>query len=381
MYKKEDYSLGVVCFLASRKLRDSSTTSRKLRDSLTTSRIKLIFIAILVCLFGLSAKQVVAKDYKLKVHHFLSTKAVTHKDLLVPWAERIKEASQGQLDFSVYPAMQLGGKAPQLYDQARRGVVDIAWTLAGYTPGRFPRMEVFELPFIAANAEITSQAAHEFYTKYASEEFEDVKVLLAHVHAPGKFHMNKKPIRKIEDLKGVKIRAPSRIANMMLNELGATAIGMPVPELPSALAKGVVDGALVPYEVSLPLRLHELTDSHTDIADERGLYTAVFLLVMNKKKFDSLPLSLRKILEDNSGLAWAKEAGVLWDEADIPGIRAAEADGDKFYWIKNGELKRWQEIGERVHKKWIQEMRTKGIDGEELIRQAKLLISKYEKAG
>ncbi|MBE8182416.1 MAG: TRAP transporter substrate-binding protein [Candidatus Portiera sp.] len=326
------------------------------------------------------AGDLLAKEYTLKVHHFLSTKSATHKGLLVPWADRINQASNGKLQLNIYPAMQLGGKPPQLFDQARRGTVDIAWTLAGYTPGRFPRMEVFELPFMATNAEVTSQAAYEFYRKYAQEDFKDVKVLLVHTHGPGKFHMNKKPIRNLQDLKGTKVRTPTRIAHMMLTSLGASSVGMPVPELPGSLARGVVDGALVPYEVALPLRLHELTDSHTDITGDRGLYTAVFILVMNKKKFNSLPAEMQKILEDNSGLAWAKDAGKLWDRSDLLGLEAARGKGNKFYFISGKELKKWQVIGTKVWRQWENEMTDKNIDGKALIKHAQRLIRKFEKA-
>ena len=321
-----------------------------------------------------------AEEVHLRAHHFLSTSAVTHKDLLQPWADKVDKLSGGKLKITVYPAMQLGGKAPQLFDQARRGTVDIAWTVAGYTPGRFPKMEVFELPFIAANAEITSQAAHEFYSKHARDEFKDVKVLMVHVHGPGKLHMRNKPIRSLADLKGAKVRAPSRITNLMLNSLGATAVGMPVPELPGALAKGVIDGALVPYEVTLPLRLHELADSHTDVAGKRGLYTAIFLLVMNKKKFEALPADLQRTLEYSTGLGWAKAAGKLWDDSDIPARQAAQARGNKFYFITGAELEKWKAIGTKVEQGWVEEMRKKEIDGASLVAKARELINKYEAA-
>lgn len=343
---------------------------------------KIILYLLLPIVLMTGATDVFAKEhkaFKIKIHHFLSTKSATHKDLLVPWAERVNQASKGKLQLTIYPAMQLGGKAPQLFDQARRGTVDIAWTLAGYTPGRFPRMEAFELPFIATNAEVTSQAAYEFYSKYAQEEFKDVKVLLVHTHGPGKFHMNNKPIRNLQDLKGTKVRTPTRVAHMMLEALGASSVGMPVPELPGSLARGVVDGALVPYEVALPLRLHELTTSHTDVTGDRGLYTAVFLLVMNKKKFNALPAEMQKILEDYSGLEWAKEAGEIWDRSDLLGLEAARKRGNEFHFISGKELKKWQTISAQVWQRWKNEMTAKGIDGKALIKHAQRLIRKFEK--
>ena len=331
-------------------------------------------LAILLILFS----PLVAAKTTLRVHHFLSTSSTTHAQLLVPWAEAIEEASQGQIEMNIYPAMQLGGAPPQLYDQAKHGIADIVWTLPGYTPGRFPIIEAFELPFMAASAVATSQAAYEYYSLYAKNEFSGVEVLTVHVHAPGVLHMNNKPVQRLEDLRGLKIRAPTRISNDMLKELGATPVAMPVPSLPDALAKGLVNGALIPYEVAKPLRVHELTNSHTEIRGERGLYTAVFILVMNQQSYDSLEPELRQIIDDHSHLVLAKQAGELWDLADKPVIAAAKARGNDFYFIDGAEKLRWQERSSRVIHKWIIEMDNKGLDGAFLVDEVKRLINKYE---
>ena len=327
----------------------------------------------------LACGNLLAKEqWTLRVHHFLSPASVTHAKLLVPWARALENDSNGRIKVVIYPAMQLGGAPPQLYDQAARGLADVIWTLPGYTAGRFPKMEVFELPFMAGSAEATSQAAYEFYTQHARDEFDAAHVLTVHVHRPGQLHMKNRPIRRLEDLRGSKIRAPGRISNLLLKELGATPVAMPVPSLPDAIAKGVVDGALIPYEVALPLRLHELTNSHTNVRGARGLYTAVFLLAMNKKTYAQLPADLQEIVDKNSGLTLARRAGRLWDEADPPVIAATRALGDRFYFIEGKELERWQERGQRVTQKWIDEMNAKGLPANELVMEARRLITKYE---
>ena len=329
-------------------------------------------------LMGLVLSHKAYAEVTLRVHHFLSTSSTTHALLLVPWAASLERASQGAIKMEIYPAMQLGGAPPQLYDQAKRGLADVIWTLPGYTPGRFPTLEAFELPFMAGSAEATSQAAYEYYSLYAQAEFADVKVLAVHVHAPGVLHMKNKPVRRLEDLRGLKIRAPTRITNDMLRELGATPIAMPVPSLPDALAKGLVDGALIPYEVARPLRVHELTDSHTAIRGRRGLYTAVFILAMNKKKYDGLAPELRRIIDDHSHLAFAGRAGRLWDEADGPVIELARRRGNSFHFIEGAERRRWEARGTRVTQKWMTEMNERGLNGEMLVEEAKRLIGKYE---
>ena len=317
---------------------------------------------------------------RLRLHHFLSPTSTTHAEMLAPWAAAIEKESQGQLKIDIYPAMQLGGSPTQLYDQARRGTADIVWTLPGYTSGRFPLMEAFELPFMAGTAEATSQAAYEYYTKYAQEEFKGVHILAVHVHAPGVFHMKNKPIRRLEDMRGLKIRGPTRIITDMLSNYGATPVAMPVPALPDALAKGVVDGALIPYEVARPLRVHELTNSHTGVRGARGLYTAVFILAMNKNRYDALSPDLRAAIDKHSYLPLVRSAGRTWDKADLPVIQAAQERGNAFYYIEGTELAKWQELSTVVTRKWIKEMTAKGHDGALLVQEAQRLIEKYERS-
>lgn len=200
--------------------------------------------------------------------------------------------------------MQLGGRPPQLIDQVRDGVADVVWTLPSYTPGRFPLMSVFELPFKVSDAVATSKAAQEFYETHARAEFADVHPLMFHVHARGVIHVKGKAILTVDDLKGLKLRAPSRPVGDAL-ALRAAAIFMPVPQVPEALSKRVIDGAVVPWEVTVPLRLYELTDNHTEIAGPRGLYTSVFAYAMNKQRYESLPADLRQVIDANSGMALA----------------------------------------------------------------------------
>lgn len=318
-----------------------------------------------------------AQEFTLRIHHFLPPPSTTHKDFIVPWAEKVEAESAGRIKIEIYPAMQLGGKPPQLFDQVRDGVADIVWTLPGYTAGRFPTVEVFELPFVAASAEATSQAAHAFYEKHAREEFKDIHPLMFHVHAPGSFHMRGKEVRNLDDLKGLKVRAPTRMTNIALKSLGATPVGMPVPAVPEALSKGVVEGAILPYEVTRPLKVHELTQSHTEIGGDRGLYTAVFLFAMNKAKYEALPDDLQQVIDGNAGIPLAKQIGRLWDEAEAPGREAAAKLGDSFFRIEGEELARWHAATAPVAEAWIAEMAKKGKDGSVLLEEARTLVDYY----
>ena len=136
---------------------------------------------------------------------------------------------------------------------------------------------MFELPFLPSTAEATSQAVQAFYEAHQLAEFADVHPLMFHVHAPGLFHMKDAPIQTLEDLEGKKIRAPTRVINDTLGTLGATPVGMPVPQVPEALSRGVVDGVVIPVGGVAAAQVHELTNSHTSFAGDRGFYTSVFL--------------------------------------------------------------------------------------------------------
>ncbi len=225
-----------------------------------------------------------AQEITLKVAHFLPTSSTTHAKFIVPWCERIRAQSNGRLRCQIFPSMQLGGTPPQLFDQARDGIADIVWTLPGYTAGRFPVTEVFELPFIAPNATAASQALWTFYERHATKEFEAVKPLALHVHDNGQLHLRDKPIRQLADFRGMKIRAPTRQTSRLLARLGATPVSMPVPQVADALSKGVIDGAVVPWEVVPSIKVHEMVKYHSETdASMPALYTAIFLFAMNRR--------------------------------------------------------------------------------------------------
>jgi TRAP-type transport system periplasmic protein len=331
-----------------------------------------------IALSALSAAQpAVAQSVTLRVHQFLPAAAPIPKNFIAEWAKKIEQESGGKLKAELYPSMQLGGTPPQLYDQVRDGVVDVVWTLPGYTPNRFPRTEAFELPFVAGNAEQTSQAFWEFYEKHLANDFKDVKILAVHTHGPGLIHAKGQGVRKLEDMKGLKLRGPARVVNKMIEALGATPVGMPVPALPDSLSKGVIDGAVVPWEVTTPLRVAELVNTHTTFSGNRSLYVATFIFAMNKAKYDGLPPDLKKVIDANSGMMASKWAGKVMDEGDAPGLAAAKARGNAIVSLDAAETKRWRDAAQKVSEGWIAEMKGKGIDGQALVNDAQAMIAKH----
>ncbi len=203
------------------------------------SRILIAVLGVFAAL-GQTGIPAVAKTITLRLHVFVPPPANPIKTFLKPWTEKIAKASNGRLKVQIYPSMQLGGKPPQLLGQVRDGVVDIVWTLPGYTAGRFPRLEVFELPFVHRDALSTTLALQDFQAKHLQEEFKDYKVLLLHAHAGATFMTKRRAITRMSDLKGLKIRTATRAGGWYLKSVGAVPIGAPLPKIPQMISKGVI---------------------------------------------------------------------------------------------------------------------------------------------
>lgn len=338
---------------------------------------KLVGAALALALAG-ATSTVRAEDVVLKVHHFLGPQSPQHAKVLGPWCDKLDKDSGGKLKCQIYPAMQLGGTPPQLYDQARDGVADITLMLAGYAANRFPRMEVFELPFMMTNAEATSHAAWDYYETNAKEELGETKPLAIFVHGPGNIYTAKKKIESLADFRGLKLRAPTRQTNKMLALMGATPVGMPVPAVPEALSKGVIDGAVIPHEVAPAIKMDELA-KYTAETDRgyNALYTAVFLVSMNKAKYDSLPADLKKVIDANSGAAVSAQFGKLMSDADAAGKEKLVAGGVAINVIPKDELEKWRKASDSLDDSWAKDIDGKGADGKLLLQSARDLIKKY----
>jgi TRAP-type C4-dicarboxylate transport system substrate-binding protein len=316
----------------------------------------------------------------LKLHSFLPPISNPHAKMLLPWTKKIEADSQGKLKIEIFPSMQLGGTPPQLYDQARDGVADIIWTLPGSTPGRFPTTEVIELPFIVSQKGIVnSRAAQEIADKHIKDEVKDVKLLAFWAHDAGHIHASRQ-VKTIDDLKGLKLRNPTRLAGEALKALGATSVGMPITQVAESLAQKVIDGAVVPWEIVPAVKVHELVKFHTEITGSPAFYAASFFLAMNKAKYDGLPADLKAVIDKNSGMAFAELAGNMWD-AEAVRVRKLVADrGNTITQLDQAEKAKWIKATEPVYATWIEHMKGKGLDGAKLIETARALVKKYDQA-
>jgi TRAP-type C4-dicarboxylate transport system substrate-binding protein len=326
---------------------------------------------------ALAAVAAHAQEVTLKIHHFLPPKGTIQAQVFEPWCEKLGKESNGRIKCQIYPAMQLGGTPPQLFDQARDGVADIIWTIPTYQAGRFTKSEVFELPFMAKNAESGSPALWEYIQKNSLDEFRGVKLLATHLHDGSLLHFTNKRVTNMDELKGLKVRAPTRIGTKFLTAIGAVPVQMPVPQVTESLAKAVIDGAMVPWEVAPALKLQEVTKYHLDTAPGVDkMSNSIFVIAMNPAKYDSLPPDLKKVIDANSGIEFSKQIGKIYDGTTTAGKKLATDAGGVFDTLSPAEFDRWKKATDGVDKDWFTEVGAKGGNGPALLEDARALIKK-----
>ncbi len=318
-----------------------------------------------------------AQEYTFKLHHLLGGKAPAQTQMLEPWAKQVEENSGGRVKIEIYPAMSLGGTPPELVQQARDGVVDIIWTVNGYTPGQFPRTEVFELPGVYLNdVKAANLAMYDMFEDSLKDDYKGLEVMWLHVHAGQAIMSVDKEIRSPGDMAGLKMRIPTRTGAWVIEALGASPIAMPVPEVPNALAKKVVDATLLPWEIIPPLKLFNQIDYFIEGADNTRLGTTTFQVSMNKARWDSLPEDIQKAFRDASGRDWWGQVGDIWRGGDNFGIKMATDNGKTHVVLSEDETQAFIDALAPVQERWIEEVNGKGLDGAALVQRAKDLIAK-----
>ncbi len=342
--------------------------------------LKAAVILTLVALsFGAGSAFASTDVVVLKLAHFWPGNSHFNKDIVEPWCAKISKDSGGKLKCQIYPSMQLGGTPQQLFTQVRDGVADLAWTLPSYQAGMFTKTEVFELPFMTKHPETASQAMWDYVQKNALDEFKGVKLLATHTHDGSHLHFGKKQVKTMEDLKGLKIRATSRIDAKILAALGAIPVQMPMPAVPEAISKGVVDGTSLPWEISTAFKIQEICKTHTETPPnqaKRG--NAIFVLAMNQAKYNGLPPNLKKVIDQNSGRETSRWVGMVWDGGTAPARKIAVDRHNTINVLSEAEYLRWEKATEPVTTEWIKEVNAKGGNGKALLNDAKALLKHYK---
>ena len=312
----------------------------------------------------------------LKLHHFFSSVSSGHDKFLAPWSRKVEAESDGRIRIDLFPSMQLGGAPAQLFDQARDGVVDIAWTAPHLTPGRFPKIEMFELPFVPARrALVSSKALQDFAAINLNDEFREVHAISFSCTDRGVVHANQS-VRTIEDIKDLRLHVLTRFAGTAMRMLGARPVPMPIAQLPLAITQHVVDGCIDPWHAVPPLRLNDLLKTHTEFSDS-SLSTTTFVLAMNKPAYDRLPRELKTVIDNNSGQFAAGMAGAMWDVQAAAVADMVAQRGDVIVTLLPEAVAHWRKATEPVIDIWLKEIREQKVDGGKLLANARTLLAKY----
>jgi TRAP-type C4-dicarboxylate transport system substrate-binding protein len=285
------------------------------------------------------------------------------------WAKEVEKRTNGQVQITPF----FGGtltKAPQCYDGVVKGISDLGFSLFAYTRGRFPVMAAVDLPMGYPNGKVASHVAQEFAQAFMPKELDDVKVLYLHAHGPGILH-TKKPVRSLEDLKGMKIRATGLSAKVV-KALGGVPVAMPQGGTYEALQKGVVEGTFSPMEVLKGWKQGEVIRSTTECYSVG--YTTTFFIVMNKKKWNSLPADVQRVMEDLSE-RWVGVHGGVWDATDKEGRAFTKSLGNGIVPLSKTESNRWRTAVEPVIEQYI----AGTPNGAMHVEKVRELMAKYSK--
>ena len=341
------------------------------------SKQYLKYLIVIFCGFysSLSAE---ATEYKFKFHHFLSANSFWQKQILQPWVDTIERNSNGRISIEIFPSTTLGGRPPELVQQARDGVVDIIWTVNGYTPGMFPRSEVFELPTVFTNyPEPVNLALFDLFESELKPDYSGLEVMFLSVHAGNGIHMRNQAVRTPSDFVGKKIRTPSRTGAWSIEALGGIPVAMPVPDLPQSLQKGVVDGAFVPWEIIPALQLQHQTRFQVEGFKNERIGSLLFQTSMNKARWDNLPEDIQKFFRNASGPEWWAEIGQKLKEGEKEGIKIAIDAGNTHIVLNKHETSQFTNILSSVVDRWIENVANKNIDGKALVNKARTAIASH----
>ena len=317
-----------------------------------------------------------APQLTLKLHHSFSAVSAVHEKFLAPWARKVEADSGGRIRIDLFPSMQLGGAPAHLFDQARDGVADIVWAVPSATPGRFPKSEAFELPFVLSHrALVNSKALEDFAAANLQDEFREFHPLCFSCRDHGVLH-TARTIKSIGDLKGLRLHVPNRLAAESVRALGAQGVSVPTLQVPMAISARAIDGCLDPWDAVPGLRLNDSLKNHTDFA-EQALSSATFVLAMNRQAYDCLPRDFKTVIDNNAGQPVASMAGAMWDLEAKAVAGAARDRGEPFVVISGEEMAPWRKATEPVIAAWHKQMKERKLDGDKLLADVHVLLAKY----
>lgn len=313
-----------------------------------------------------------AQETVLRMSNWLPPSHPIVRDMMIPWAEKLKEASNGRIDVQILDAPL--GPPPAHFDLAANGAVDLTFGVHGYTPGRFTLTEIAEMPFLADTSESLSVAFWRLYESDLAQaaEHRGTKVLGVFGHGPGLLFTKGKPVEPLSSLSGAKVRVAGNITNKLAEAMGMVSIQAPSPQSYEILSGGIADGIFFPVESVPFFKLESLVD--TALRVPGGLYNVSFFFVMNQAKFDSLSDEDKAAIEKVSGEAFSRMAGQAWDAADAAGMKVIAETVD-FHDATDAELVELQEKTRPMFDDLAAAYKAKGVDFDATLAKLKQEIA------
>jgi TRAP-type transport system periplasmic protein len=324
-------------------------------------------LALMLAALLLSGATLTARAQELRLSTFVPPVHVIYREILVPWANEVAKATNGEVKVTLYPSMQLGGKAPELFRQAVDGVADIVFTLPGYTSPAFPRTQMIELPGLKPDGVAATNMMWDLLDPYLLPEYEGVKVIALWGAEDAGLMSRGAVIRSLADLKGKRMRAPSAAQAKQLEVMGAVPIAMPITEVYQSLERGVIDGAMLPFSTIPDFRLGEVAKGYTIAGPLFG--RSSFLVAMNKKKYDSLSPKARAAIDRLSGRALSLEATKVYLKRSMQGVESVRGKAEVFE-LSTEEQKRISAVLRPIIADWIRESEAKGIPARDMLKKA-----------
>jgi TRAP-type C4-dicarboxylate transport system substrate-binding protein len=314
---------------------------------------------------ALSAFNAAAQELRLST--FVPPVHVIYREIITPWAQDVAKATNGEVKVTLYPSMQLGGKPPELFRQAVDGVVDLTFTLPGYTSPAFPRVGIIELPGLKADGLAATNMMWDLLDPYLLPEFEGTKVIALWGAEDAGLMSRGKAFRSMDELKGLRMRSPSAAQAKQLQYMGAVPIAAPITQVYPGLERGTMDGAMVPFTTILDFRLGEVAKGFTISGPIFG--RSVFLIAMNKKKYDSLSPNARAAIDRLSGRQLSLKATEVYIKRAEEAVASVRGKADVVT-LSAAEQARISKTLRPIIDEWIKESEARGIPARDMLRRA-----------
>lgn len=333
--------------------------------------LSALFVSIL-CFTMQNTCPAAEKVIELKFASFLSPMHHEHIEAFIPFTKAVEERTNGRVKMTIYPGEALC-KARDLYDCALQGISETAYFIQAYTAGRFPLTGVMELPINVPSGKIGTQIIWDLYGKYLKSEYSGVKLLSIWTNQPGHVFTTKRPIKTLEDIRGLRIRSPGPTQTILLKELGASPITMPASDLYDALQRGMVDGMLTDFPALQGFRFYEVVKYCTTL----NSYVLPMGYAFNLQVWNSLPPDIKKVFEE---LAWwfSLQNGKSFDDNAVVGRNLAKGRIE-IHSLSAEQQKIWEAKFKIVNSRWAADMEAKGLPGKEVLAEAQALVRKYSK--